>query len=147
MNVRRFPRPHRLATSAVAGAALLGTIATAAMAGESVTTARLAGDGRDGTAIAIAQRVFPDGSEVTYLARSDDPVDAVAGGSLTDGPILLVPTCGDLPDATAAELARLGSNDVIALGGSAAICDNLLNQAADAAAGVEQDRPAPGSGF
>lgn len=89
-------------------------------------TSRLAGDNRILTAIEIAQRAFPDGADVVYLARSDIFVDAVAGGVLTDGPILLVPTCGDLPEAVATELGRLDPDEVIALGGGAAICDAML---------------------
>ncbi|CAN5374391.1 hypothetical protein BH23ACT9_BH23ACT9_36220 [soil metagenome] len=104
--------------------------------GEPVTigggTSRLAGDTRIGTAIAIAQRAFPGGSPTVYIANADQPVDAVAGGSLTDGPILLVPAC-DLPDAVADELARLAPDEVIALGGTVAICDRVLESAASAA--------------
>ena len=96
---------------------------------DSRDTGRLAGDNRILTAIEISERSFPTGSDVVYLARSDVFADAVAGGSLTDGPILLVPSCGDLPEAVGDEIGRLGPDEVIALGGAAAICDSMLAQA------------------
>lgn len=112
--------------------------------GDPVPTSRLAGPTRIDTAVAISQRAFPSGAPTAYLANADVTVDAVAGGSLTDGPVLLVPTC-TLPDEVAAELARLAPGEVIALGGAAAICDDVLAEAAQAAAdgspGEPGDRP------
>ncbi|MEE8603396.1 DUF4397 domain-containing protein [Euzebya tangerina] len=95
-------------------------------------TSRLAGDSRIDTAIAISQRQFADGSDVVYLARQDAFADALAGGVLTDGPILLVPNCGQLPAQVGEEINRLEAGDVIALGGTLAICDSILEQAAEA---------------
>jgi hypothetical protein len=100
---------------------------------EGVPTGRVAGPDRIGTAIAIAQRAFPAGAAVAYLANADTTVDAVAGGTLTDGPILVVPACA-LPDAVADELARLAPGEVLALGGPAAVCDEVLTAAGMAAA-------------
>ncbi len=94
-------------------------------------TSRVAGSTRIDTAVAIAQRAFPDGAPTAYLANADTVVDAVAGGSLTDGPILLVPRC-DLPTTVADELARLRPQEVIALGGPGAVCDEVLTAAAEA---------------
>lgn len=102
-------------------------------------TDRLAGAERIATAIAIANRSFPDGADEAYLARADEFADAVAGGALTRGPILLVPTCGDVPGSVAAELVRLGPGRVAALGGTAAVCDALLADVA-ADAGAQEQR-------
>ncbi|WP_370327506.1 cell wall-binding repeat-containing protein [Euzebya sp.] len=99
----------------------------------SVVTGRLAGDSRIETAVAISQRAFPDGAATAYLANADVTVDAVAGGSLTDGPVLLVPAC-DLPQVVADELARLAPGEVLALGGTVAVCDDVLAAAGEAAA-------------
>ncbi len=93
-------------------------------------TGRLAGPTRIATAGAISQAQFPDGAEVVHLARADDFPDALAGGTLTDGPILLVPSCGPLPPEVAAEIARLDPDRVLALGGPAAVCDAVLAEAA-----------------
>lgn len=111
---------------------LLAGSAVAQSPGPRNGTSRLAGDTRIGTAVAIAQRAFPDGAETVYVANADQPVDAVVGGTLTDGPILLVPTC-DLPDVVATELGRIAPDEVIALGGTMAVCDEVLDQAATAA--------------
>ena len=97
---------------------------------EERSTSRLAGDSRIDTAIAISNRAFPDGSGTVYLARQDQFADALAGGVLTDGPILLVPNCGQLPEQVGEEINRLEADDVIALGGTLAICDSILEQAA-----------------
>lgn len=91
---------------------------------------RLAGTTRIGTAVEISQQAFPDGAAQVYLARSDVLADAVAGGVLTDGPILLVPSCGDLPGLVAEEIGRLAPDGITALGGDAAICDDIVIQAA-----------------
>ena len=112
-------------------------------------TDRLAGPTRIETAAAIAGYQFGPGSEVqaaattVYLARSDVFADAVAGGSLTDGPILLTPSCGDVPSAVASEIDRLGPSTVTALGGTAAICDQLLNEAAAGTPPPGEDEPLP----
>ena len=95
---------------------------------------RISGADRFGTAVAISQRQFPDaGVEVAYLARANVFADAVAGGALTDGPILLVPSCGPIPASVTAELGRLDPARVVALGGASAVCDQVLTDAAKAA--------------
>lgn len=98
-------------------------------------TGRLAGTDRFGTAVAISRHAFPDGASTAYLARADVAADAVAGGSLTDGPILLTPACtggprDKLPLSVGAELARLDPDRVMALGGTKAVCDDVLSSAA-----------------
>ena len=103
-----------------------------AAAVNSSSTDRVAGDTRIATAAAVALEAFPSGAEVAYLARADKFVDAVAGGVLTDGPILLVPSCGDLPDVVADALKEIDPTTITALGGASAICDDMLRQAGDA---------------
>ncbi len=91
---------------------------------------RVAGDSRIDTAIAVSQRAFPDGADVVYLARQDESADALAAGVLTDGPIMLVPNCGQLPAQVGEEIDRLDPDEVLALGGELAVCDSLLEAAA-----------------
>lgn len=96
-----------------------------------VPASRLAGESRYETAVAISGHAFPKGADVAYLARAEAPlVDALAGGVLTDGPVLLVPPCGDVPAAVTDEIDRLAPAEVVALGGPAAICDDVLNAVA-----------------
>ena len=96
-------------------------------------TSRLAGADRVGTAVAISQHAFPQpfstGGSV-YLARKDVFADAVAAGSMTDGPVLLVPSCGTVPTVVTAEVARLAPARVVALGGTGAVCDQVLTDVA-----------------
>ncbi|WP_104435570.1 choice-of-anchor L domain-containing protein [Kineococcus xinjiangensis] len=94
------------------------------------TTARLAGADRYATAAAIAVAAFPKGAGVVYLARGDVPADALAAGSLSDGPVLLVPSCGPAPITTLAAVKALRPTQVVALGGQGAVCDNLLTSVA-----------------
>jgi len=85
--------------------------------------------------VAISRQAFPDGATAAYLARADVAADAVAGGALTDGPVLLTPACTGgprdrLPLSVGAELARLDPERILALGGVTAVCDGLLASAA-----------------
>ena len=96
---------------------------------------RIAGPERIATAVAVSQSAFPDGAAAAYLARADLFADALAAASLRDGPVLLVPSCGDLPPDVATELRRLDPERVAALGGTAAVCDAMLDQAVRAAGG------------
>lgn len=98
---------------------------------------RVSGASRFDTAVAIALRAFPDEAATVYLARADVLDDAVVAGTLTDGPVLLVPSCGELPDVVIEAIARLDPMTVTALGGHAAVCDQLLD---DAAEGRERER-------
>lgn len=111
-------------------AALVAVVPPAGDAAEAVRdTGRVAGADRLGTAVQISRRAFPDGAEVTYLARSDVFADALAAGTLTDGPVLLVPSCGELPSVVRDEIVRLDPGQVLALGGPSAVCDALLGAA------------------
>lgn len=103
-------------------------------------TDRVSGGDRITTAVAIATRAFPDRADVVHLASSSESSpDAVAGGALTDGPILLTPPGGPLPDATLEAIRRLGPRRVVALGGPVAVSDEVLEAAAD---GLEAGRHA-----
>jgi hypothetical protein len=99
--------------------------------GTTRATGRLSGPDRIATAVAISQYQFPGGAAEVYLARADNFPDALAGGALTKGPVLLVPSCGELPAVVKAEIARLNPAKVVALGGTAAVCDAMLTQAAN----------------
>lgn len=108
------------------------------LAADGRETLRLAGPDRIATAVAISEYGFSAAGldqrmDRVYLARADVVADAVAGGALTDGPILLVPSCGALPPSVAAHLAAVSVDQVVALGGTSAVCDDLLAAAAAAA--------------
>lgn len=92
---------------------------------------RLGGQDRYETSREIAlesARLQP--SNRAYLARGDVFADAVSGGHLRNGPILLVPRgCAALDQNTLHTLAKLNAFQVTALGGYAAICDETLQSA------------------
>ena len=105
---------------------------------------RLSGDFREDTAVAISQETYADGAPVVYIANRSVFADALAAKSLQDGPVLLNASCGGytaerdadgdlLYDATAEEIERLQPESVVALGGEAAICDDVLDAAVAAA--------------
>jgi putative cell wall-binding protein len=128
------PRVVALGGSAAVCDDLLDEASTAGRS-RARSTERLAGAGdsanRFGTAVAISRAVRPQGGVTdVYLARADDFPDALASGSLTDGPTLLVPSCGPLPTVVGEELQRLGALRVVALGGARAVCDGVLADAA-----------------
>lgn len=96
-------------------------------------TDRIAGASRFETSANIALRAFPNGAGVVYVAdgmgkNGQGSPDAVAGGSLTDGPVVLVSRGSG---ATAANVVRrLGATQVIALGGPGVVSDAILSEAA-----------------
>jgi peptidoglycan/xylan/chitin deacetylase (PgdA/CDA1 family)/putative cell wall-binding protein len=96
------------------------------------TTSRISGVDRYDTSVAISRHQFPYVSALrsVYLARGDRYADALAAGVLTDGPVLLVPSCDGVPTSVAAEISRITPDEVVALGGTSAVCDATLSQAA-----------------
>ncbi|MCA0987490.1 cell wall-binding repeat-containing protein [Guptibacillus algicola] len=95
---------------------------------------RLKGKDRYATAIEIAKEGWPNGldsnEKAVVLARADDPADALAAASLAgvkDAPILLTST-SRVPSSVMQEIARLGTEKVYALGGTAAISNSVVSQ-------------------
>lgn len=88
----------------------------------------LGGNGAAATAVAVSQRAFPSGAKEVYLARLDNPVDALAASILPKGPILLVPADGNVPPDVFNEIKRLNPDKVVILGGAGAISDNVAGQ-------------------
>lgn len=89
---------------------------------------RLQGADRIGTAVEISRYQFPNGASEVYLSRSDEFADSIASGSLTRGPVLLVPSCGTVPAMVLDEVRRLGAARIVALGGTGAVCDDVVAQ-------------------
>ncbi|QKJ19199.1 cell wall-binding repeat-containing protein [Microbacterium hominis] len=91
-------------------------------------TVRLAGTDRFQTAATVSQRSFPDGGPVpvAYITNGMNFPDGLAGGAAAraeGGPLLLATHSvdGEIPSATAAELARLQPERIVILGGTGAI--------------------------
>ena len=89
---------------------------------------RIKGDSRFGTASEISKAGWTK-SDTVILARNDDYADALAGVPLAyelDAPILLTRT-KTLPEETLEEIERLEAKNVIVLGGSLAITDEVVD--------------------
>lgn len=116
------------------GTGAVSDAAVKAVAGKATVT-RLAGPDRFGTAAEISKNLFPEGktSAKVYLANGMTLVDALVGGTMTDGaPILLTNGSGTLPAATLNEIKRLKPSEVVALGGEGAVLPAELSAAATA---------------
>lgn len=112
---------------------LAAAVAVAAPASAAVTTTRMHGPDRVGTAVEVArQRVGVDGTAPTVLlARADDVADALAGGALSHalgGAPVLLTEGSRLSPSTARALQELGATRVVVLGGAAAISAAVVQE-------------------
>ncbi|STY83271.1 cell wall-binding repeat-containing protein [Mobiluncus mulieris] len=111
------------------GATLAVTALVAPATAVAASTAdRLAGTDRYDTAIQIADEFKT--SDVVYLARGDNQADAVAGGKLKNGPLLLVNEGSRTREAVAAEIKQLKAKHVVVLGGVGAVSDDTVKAVA-----------------
>ncbi|MHB1016600.1 MAG: cell wall-binding repeat-containing protein [Coriobacteriia bacterium] len=87
---------------------------------------------RVGTAVAVSRQTFPeDSSSYVLIATAYNWPDALGGSGLAgalEAPILLTRQDA-LPDSLAAEIARLGAEHVIVLGGTGAVSNQVLSDA------------------
>jgi putative cell wall-binding protein len=108
-------------------AAVSDAVVAAAGAYTSGTVTRLFGEDRFATAAAISGAAHQGQVAKVYIATGTDFADALAGGPFAagDGPILLVQS-DRIPAATAAELTRLKPQQIVVLGGPAAVSADLM---------------------
>ncbi len=109
--------------------------AAAPAAAPAVAVARLAGDDRVGTALAVARDRFPGGRGAAVLARSDDFADALAGAALADhvdGPLLLTGRAALDPRVGADLAAGLAPGSTVWLLGAGAALDDGVARAVEA---------------
>lgn len=109
---------------------------------------RAGGAHRFATAAQVAARTHPDGAEVVWLATGGSFADALAAApaAVADEAPLLLTGHAELPDATADELARLDPDQVVVVGGTAAVTD-AVKDAAAAAGSADADRVAGANRF
>jgi immune inhibitor A len=89
--------------------------------------ARLAGGDRIATAIELSRKAFADGADTAIIGQSQNYPDALAASTLAAevaGPTLLNPT-EQLDPRVVAELQRLRVDEVIIVGGSVAISEEV----------------------
>jgi len=92
----------------------------------SVGVDRIAGQNRYETAAAISRSYFAPGVAYVYVATGESFADALAAGAagVDRGPVLLT-LRNAVPQATAAELRRLTPQEIIVVGGTSAINENV----------------------
>lgn len=89
--------------------------------------ARLAGDDRYATAIAISTQSFPAGVPVVYVASGENFPDALSAtpvAASAGAPVLLTPR-SEVPAILTAELRRLQPTRIVLVGGEAAISSDV----------------------
>ena len=93
---------------------------------------RVAGADRYGTAAAVSATGFSPGVSTVFVATGTNFPDALAGGPAAarlGAPILLTRR-DSLPEATAAEIARLAPRRIVVLGGPGAVSDAVVSHLA-----------------
>lgn len=88
---------------------------------------RLAGSTRHGTAAKVSEYSHPEGARTVVIATGAGYPDALTGAPLAfalRAPLLLVAK-DDVPAAVEAEIARLGAERAIVLGGTAAVSETV----------------------
>lgn len=66
---------------------------------------------------------------VVFVYRQDVPVDALPASPLASQGILLpVPQCGEVPQNTLDALRKIGATRVRRVGGPEAVCDDVMRQ-------------------
>lgn len=88
---------------------------------------RHAGGDRFDTAARVSRAVFPGGASTVIVATGRDFPDALSGAAAAarfGAPILLVET-DSIPGSTTAELSRLSPDDILILGGTAAVSTSV----------------------
>lgn len=95
--------------------------------------ARLAGDDRYGTSVAISEDTYPDGANTVIIATGKNWPDALCASALSGaviGPVLLT-TPDALPDAVVAEIERLGAQHAYVVGGTDAVSNDVEEELND----------------
>lgn len=116
------------------GAAAVGEVVEQQLTEAGYEVVRTAGADRFDTAARLAEQAFPDGAAVALLTTGQDFPDALAAAPLSaerDGPIMLVDG-NRLPEATFEALERLGVEEVLLLGGTAAVGSSVEERLSDA---------------
>lgn len=112
-------------TFGAAAAALAMTVPMSAVAADAQ---RYAGADRYNTAISVASAFGT--SDVVYLSRGDSQADAVAGGKLPNGPLLLVNDSPTVQKNVAEAITKLKATKVVVLGGTGAVSDAAVKAVA-----------------
>lgn len=138
---QRSRRPRSTPRRVLAGATLVTSMLIPATAASAETTTRLSGGTNVDVALAYSQATFADGAApVVLLARDDDFADALTSNSVQgklNAPLLLT-NSQVLSPMVMAEIERLGAEEAVIMGGSAAVSDTVETELG--AMGLETSR-------
>jgi putative cell wall-binding protein len=102
------------------------------------TVDRVSGADRFATSVAAAGLGWPGTAGTVYIAGGGGFADGLAAGVAAagaQGPLLLVPACGDVPSSVIDALGRLRPTNVVVVGGPAAVCEQVLDRLRQATSG------------
>lgn len=129
MSKSRSGASRRVAAGLLAGALTVLGVALAPPAGatEDVTSERVAGGTRYGTAAAAAAEAYPDGNDAVVIATGEDFADSLAANGLAgaQGAALLLTQEDTLTEDTAAAIEVLGATTATIVGGTAAVSEDV----------------------
>lgn len=112
------------------GTSVISAAVETALGAYAPAVIRLAGLNRFATAVAISKYGFPGGAVEVFVATGIGFADALAAGpaaAVLGGPVLL--TAPDsLPQVIADEIARLGPDRIVVVGGPAAVSETVFAQ-------------------
>jgi len=117
---------------------------TTAASSPLIGVARIAGDDRYATSVAVSKAEFPGTAPVVYIASGVNYPDALAAGpaaAKSGGPLLLT-TPYVVPRDVTAEVQRLHPSSILVVGGPFPIGDSVLTQLRDAVPGANVSRAA-----
>lgn len=128
----RFTIRTRGIIAVVAAVAGLVALAPSSGAASSVTTSRIAGDDRYGTAAGIAAAAYPTGADTVLVASGRSYPDALSGAALAgrQGSPVLLTEPGTLPKATSDAVTTLKATKAVILGGTTAVSQGVEDQLA-----------------
>lgn len=126
-------QPRRVVV--LGGAAIVtDTVVDAVRAATGTEVVRIGGSTRYATSATVVSDAFSIGVPAVLVATGESFPDALAGGAAAaalDSPVLLVPPSGPLPATTVEELRRLRPGAVIALGGTGALPQAVVDAVVD----------------
>ena len=133
-------RPQRIRV--LGGPTSVSEAVLTALAGYAPDVARLAGPDRYVTAAAVSAEAYLPGGPLLYLATGATFPDALAAAAL-GGPLLLVPTSGNVPFAVLYETGRLAPRQFAVVGSNASVTDGVVGQEAHAQEVPPTPSPSP----
>ena len=91
---------------------------------------RISGTDRYDTSVKISQQAYPDGADIVFIANGTNYPDALSAGpaaAFSGGPLLLV-SPDAVPQVVTEEIARLGADHIVVVGGTPSVSAAAYSQ-------------------